>query len=51
LPLVLFCDAEGNVFYFSAGYKIGIGEQILKVISGIESKPKLLDPKGSCSKS
>ncbi|MDO8928020.1 MAG: transglutaminase domain-containing protein, partial [Bacteroidota bacterium] len=38
LPLVLFCDASGNVYLFSAGYKIGMGEQLLKVISAIESK-------------
>ena len=38
LPLVLFCDATGNVYLFSSGYKIGMGEQLLKVISAIESK-------------
>jgi hypothetical protein len=32
LPLVLLCDKQGNVFLFSAGYKIGIGEQILKLV-------------------
>jgi hypothetical protein len=32
LPLVLVCDKHGNVFLFSAGYKIGIGEQILKLV-------------------
>jgi hypothetical protein len=37
LPLVLFCDAAGNVYLFSSGYKIGMGEQLLKVISAIES--------------
>ncbi|MDP3915603.1 MAG: transglutaminase domain-containing protein [Bacteroidota bacterium] len=37
LPLVLFCDASGNVYLFSSGYKIGMGEQLLKVISAIES--------------
>lgn len=31
LPLVLLCDNKGNVYLFSAGYKIGIGEQILKL--------------------
>jgi hypothetical protein len=31
LPLVLLCDKQGNVFLFSAGYKIGIGEQLLKL--------------------
>jgi hypothetical protein len=33
LPLVLFCDAAGNVYLFSSGYKIGMGEQLLKIIS------------------
>jgi len=50
LPLVLFCDATGNVYLYSSGYKIGMGEQILKVISAIESNPKTVDPKASCSK-
>jgi len=31
LPLVLLCDKQGKVYLFSAGYKIGIGEQILKL--------------------
>jgi hypothetical protein len=50
LPLVLFCDAAGNVYMYSSGYKIGMGEQLLKVISAIESNPKTVDPKASCSK-
>ncbi len=50
LPLVLFCDAAGNVYLYSSGYKIGMGEQLLKVISAIESNPKTVDPKASCSK-
>jgi hypothetical protein len=50
LPLVLFCDATGNVYLYSSGYKIGMGEQLLKVISTIESNPKTVDPKASCSK-
>ncbi|WP_163717847.1 transglutaminase domain-containing protein [Mangrovibacterium lignilyticum] len=32
LPLVILTDAGGHVFLFSSGYKIGIGEQLLKVI-------------------
>ena len=40
LPLVLLCDKSGNVFMFSSGYKIGVGEQLLKVISRIESNQK-----------
>ncbi len=38
LPLVLFCDEKGNVFMFSAGYIIGAGEQLLKVIAEMESR-------------
>jgi hypothetical protein len=49
-PLVLFCDASGNVYLFSSGYKIGIGEQLLKVISAIESNKKMGEVKASCSK-
>ena len=50
LPLVLFCDASGNIYLYSAGYKIGMGEQLLKVISAIESNPKMVNPQASCSK-
>jgi len=50
LPLVLFCDASGNVYLYSSGYKIGMGEQLLKVISAIESNPKTVEAKASCSK-
>lgn len=50
LPLVLLCDASGNVYLFSSGYKIGMGEQLLKVISAVESNPKMAGMKGSCSK-
>jgi len=50
LPLVLFCDESGNVYMFSAGYKIGVGEQLLKVISAIETNRESIDPKASCNK-
>jgi hypothetical protein len=30
LPVVLVSDPDGNIFYVSTGYRIGIGEQILK---------------------
>jgi len=50
LPLVLLCDATGKVYLFSSGYKIGIGEQLLKVISAVEANPKMAGVKGSCSK-
>jgi hypothetical protein len=32
LPLVIQCDSEGYVFLFSAGYNIGIGEQLLRFV-------------------
>ncbi len=32
LPLVILTDANGQVYLFSSGYKIGIGEQLLKII-------------------
>ncbi len=33
LPVVMITDNMGNIIYISAGYKIGIGEQILKQVS------------------
>jgi len=50
LPLVLFCDQTGNVYLFSSGYKIGMGEQLLKMISTVESNKKTIEAKASCSK-
>ena len=50
LPLVLFCDAAGNVYQFSSGYKIGMGEQLLKIISAVEANQKMVEVKASCSK-
>ncbi len=44
LPLVMVCDGAGSIYLFSAGYKIGMGEQILKVT------PALAAIKASCSK-
>lgn len=38
LPLVLFSDEKGNVFMFSAGYIIGAGEQLLKVMAEMKSQ-------------
>lgn len=38
LPLVMFYDQSGNVYLFSSGYKIGMGEQLLKLISTLESQ-------------
>jgi len=31
LPLVLLSDSKGDIYLFSSGYKIGIGEQMLKL--------------------
>ena len=50
LPLVLFCDEAGNIYLFSSGYKIGMGEQLLKVISMVEPNRKMGEVKASCSK-
>ncbi len=50
LPLVMLCDAMGNVYLFSSGYKIGMGEQLLKSISNIEFTKKMSGVKASCSK-
>ncbi|MDT8401585.1 MAG: transglutaminase-like domain-containing protein [Bacteroidales bacterium] len=36
LPLVLYADKEGKIYYMSEGYRIGIGEQILKTINKIK---------------
>jgi chaperonin GroEL (HSP60 family) len=32
LPLIILADSRGNILYRSTGYRIGIGEQILKRI-------------------
>lgn len=32
LPFAIVTDKEGNIVYISSGYKIGIGEQILKAL-------------------
>ncbi len=50
LPLVLFLDETGNVYMFSSGYKIGVGEQLLKVISMVEANLKIAAVAASCSK-
>jgi hypothetical protein len=31
LPLVVLCDQDGLVYLFSSGYRIGLGEQLLKL--------------------
>lgn len=50
LPLVLFCDRNGNIYLFSSGYKIGMGEQLLKVISTVKENMKIGETKSSCTK-
>ncbi|MFV0378057.1 MAG: transglutaminase-like domain-containing protein [Mangrovibacterium sp.] len=35
LPLVILTDANGQIYLFSSGYKIGIGEQLLKIIPAL----------------
>lgn len=50
LPLLLLLDEAGNVYLFSSGYKIGAGEQLLKVIAGVEAIQKTKPLKMSCSK-
>ncbi|MGV8134558.1 MAG: transglutaminase domain-containing protein [Mangrovibacterium sp.] len=37
LPLVLLTDSQGQIYLFSSGYKIGIGEQILKMIPSMSA--------------
>jgi hypothetical protein len=32
LPFVMVSDQDGNIVFTSAGYRIGIGEQILKYL-------------------
>jgi len=32
LPYAIYCDPDGNIYYMSEGYRIGIGEQILRTI-------------------
>lgn len=36
LPLIVIADADGNLIYYSEGYKIGIGEQIAKAIAPLK---------------
>jgi len=33
MPVIMISDTDGNLFYFSEGYKIGIGEQLAKEIN------------------
>ncbi|MBP1616465.1 MAG: hypothetical protein H6Q14_292 [Bacteroidetes bacterium] len=49
LPLVLFLDKEGNVYYFSSGYRIGVGEQLLRTIRQSENELPCNKAKQSCT--
>ena len=49
LPVVLLCDESGYIYLFSSGYKIGAGEQLLKVIAGMEAIKKPNPAKVSCT--
>jgi transglutaminase-like putative cysteine protease len=35
-PVVIVIDAQGQVTYLSSGYKIGIGEELIKLIPGVK---------------
>lgn len=48
LPVVFFCQPSGDVIMTSAGYKIGIGEQLLQLIKRLEGE-KLQKPVPSCT--
>jgi len=32
LPVTIVADKDGNILFLSTGYRIGIGEQILKYL-------------------
>jgi transglutaminase-like putative cysteine protease len=36
LPVVVFCQSSGEVLMVSSGYKIGVGEQLLRLIKRVE---------------
>ena len=50
LPLVLFCDGVGNVYYFSNGYRIGAGEQLVRIKKQIDAKKPCNSTKMTCTK-
>jgi hypothetical protein len=49
LPLVLFCDENGAIYFFSSGYKIGIGEQLLRIKGRLETSATCGAIKASCT--
>ena len=36
LPVIVIMDKNGNLLYYSEGYKIGIGEQVAKAIAPLK---------------
>jgi hypothetical protein len=48
LPIVFFCQPDGNVLMISGGYKIGTGEQLLRLIKEVNSK-NLLPGQPGCT--
>jgi len=50
LPLVVLCNESGNIYMYSSGYKIGVGELLLKVIALAESNRKMTTVIASCKK-
>lgn len=49
LPLVLFYDKTGSVYYFSSGYRIGVGEQLLRTIRQVEKELPCNTTKQMCT--
>ncbi|MFT4072618.1 MAG: transglutaminase-like domain-containing protein [Dysgonamonadaceae bacterium] len=50
LPLVLFYSPTGQIYYFSSGYRIGVGEQLLRVLIQAQRECSLNNVKSSCTK-
>ena len=48
LPQVIFTISSGEVLFFSGGYKIGIGEQLLEILRSVASKSEK-EIKASCT--
>ena len=49
LPVILFCQPSGVLLLTAAGYKIGMGEELLLLIKNLDANCDLL-PKASCTK-
>lgn len=48
LPLVLYLNTDGKCYYFSSGYKIGVGEQLLRTIRQLKAETDTSQSKASC---